>query len=40
MPIWCYLSWARFKFGVTPEFGVTPKFTPDFGANSGVTPKT
>jgi len=34
MPIWCYLSWAGFKFGFTLKFGVifgvTPEFTPDF----------
>jgi len=34
MPIWCYLSWAWFKSGFTPKFGVmfgvSPEFTLDF----------
>ena len=34
MPIWCYLSRAQSKSGITPKFGVifgvTPEFTPDF----------
>ena len=32
LAIWCYLSWAWFKSGFTPKFGVifgvTPEFTP------------
>jgi len=30
MPIWCYLSWAPFKSGFTPKFGVIFGLTLDF----------
>jgi len=44
MPIWCYLTWTRFKSGFTPKFGVkfgvTQNLHRTFRVNSGVTPET